>query len=505
MEAAQAAYTEALSYWQDYPSAHSNLSNVSRIMGEISRAETQARTALALRPDFAEAWNNLGTALSEQGRFAEAINCYQRALQVNPNQAEAKHNAGSGSLFLLLYRDDLSTEQVFNAHRQWGQQFTVPAPVNSVITSDKLRIGFISGDFREHAVMYFVEGLLEKLDRQQFEIVCYANQNVEDTTTQRIKKLPLLWRQVVALSDDALCEMIRQDQLHLLIDLSIHSKGNRLYALAQKPAPVMAHWMGYLFTSGLPAFDYRIGDSWTDPEVYAKEQNTEQLAYLNRCQFNYRPKIDAPEVSVLPALHNGFITFGSLNNLQKLNRSVISVWSQILLSIPNSRLILQSKLLTDTGVAGRIRGLFEAFGIDMPRLDFRSASSEYLKTYHEIDIALDPFPYNGGATSCDALWMGVPVLSLIGDRSIGRMGVSILSALDMEQWLANSVSEYIFLAEHHSAIIDSLAILRAELRTRVINSSLCDDEVFAIDFARCIRQMIEQKLVGSGQSPNDSV
>ncbi len=493
VEAAQAAYSEALSYWADYPSAHSNLSNVSRMMGQLSEAENRARIALKLRPDFAEAWNNLGTALSEQGRFAEAITCYQQALAVNPNQEEARHNAGSGSLFLLLYRDDLTAEQIVNAHKQWGQQFALTATPCPMVTGDKLRVGFISADFREHSVMYFAEGLLEKLDRQQFDIVCYANQTIEDSVTQRIKALPLLWRPIAALSDNALCEQIKQDKIDILIDLSGHSKGHRLYALAKKPAPIMATWLGYSFTTGLPAFDYRISDAYADPENIAPQQHSEQLIYLTHSQFNYRAKADAPEVNSLPALQNDLITFGSLNNVQKLNRSVVWAWSQILLSIPDSRLIIHNKLMTDAGVAGRIRGLFEAFGVDVQRLDFRPFSVQHLKTYHEIDIALDTFPYNGATTSCEALWMGVPVLSLVGDSSVSRMGVSILSTTGMESWLANSVTEYIDLARQHSTSLESLAKLRTELRAQLLHSHLCDEASFAVDFARCLKEMLRQK------------
>lgn len=493
VEAAKAAYSEALNYWQDYPSAHSNLSNVSRMMGQLSEAEARARTALSLRPDFAEAWNNLGTALSEQGRFAEAITCYQNALALNPNQPEAKHNTGSGSLFLQLYRDDLTAEQVVNAHKQWGQQFIRIKQNDRLPASDKLRIGFISADFREHSVMYFTEALLEKLDRQQFDIICYANQTTEDAVTQRIKALPLLWRYTAALSDTELCEQIKQDQIHILIDLSGHSKGHRLYALAQKPAPIMATWLGYSFTTGLTAFDYRITDKLADPEDYAAQHHSEQLAYLAYSQFNYRPKADAPEVNTLPVLQNGFITFGSLNNVQKLNRSVVWAWSQILQRIPNSRLIIHNKLLIDAGVVGRIRGLFEAFGVDVQRLDFRPFSVHHLKTYHEIDIALDTFPYNGATTSCEALWMGVPVLSLVGNSSVSRMGVSILSTVGLESWLANSVDEYVSLAQHHSASLNDLAILRAGLRKQLMQSPLCDEQGFAIDFARCLQNMVKEK------------
>jgi protein O-GlcNAc transferase len=494
IEAAQAAYSEALKYWVNYPSAYSNLSNVARLMGHLSEAEAQARTALKLRPDFAEAWNNLGTALSEQGRCTEAINCYQQALTVNPEQQAARHNAGSGSLFLQLYREDLTAEQVVQAHKLWGESLNITPLPCSMPAGNKIRVGFISADFREHAMMYFVEPLLENLNREQFDIVCYANQTIEDAVTERIKALPLLWRPVEKLSDAALCAQIQQDQLHILIDLSGHSRGHRLYALAHKPAPIMATWLGYLFTTGLPAFDYRISDLWSDPKAYAATQHTERLAYLKQSQFTYRPRADAPDVNTLPALNNGFITFGSLNNIQKLNRRVVWTWSKILLSVPNSRLLLQSKLLVDAGVAGRIRGLFEAFGVDAERLEFRPASSDYLKTYHEIDIALDSFPYTGGTTTCEALWMGVPVLSLVGDRSVARSGVSILSALGLTDWLANSMNDYIALAQQHSSALETLAEQRQTLRKQFQQSPLCDERRFALDFARCLKQMVKQKI-----------
>ena len=492
-EAAEAAYSESLKYWPHYSGVHSNLANLYCQQGQVSKAEVHARAALSLQPNFAEAWNNLGMALSEQGRIPEAVNCYQRAVALNPALFEARHNAGSGSLFLYLYRDDLTVKQVVDAHRQWGEAFKFTSAPHVMPSGDKLRIGFISADFREHPVTYFAEALLENLDRAQFEIICYANQTTEDAFTQRIKALPLQWREVAFLSDDALCEQIRQDQLHILIDLSGHMKGHRLYALAKKPAPIIAHLLGYLFTVGLPAFDYYIADRWLAPETVAAEQFTEKVAYLSGSVFNFRPKANLPEVNALPALHKGFITFGSLNNLQKMNRHVVAAWSQVLLSIPNSCLILQTKLLNDFGVIGRIRGLFEAFGVDAGRLDLRPASAQCFQTYHEIDIALDTFPYTGATTTCEALWMGVPVVSLVGDSAISRQGVSILSEMGMESWLANSIPEYIALAQKQSASLETLALLRANLREQMANSRLCDDKTFALDFARCLKQMVADK------------
>lgn len=490
LEEAESAYREALRYGKDYPAALSNLSNVSRMMGHPSDAENYARRALKILPDFAQAWNNLGTALSEQNRYDEAEKCYARARQLDPSMEEALHNATSGILMMQLYREDWETDRIVAAHRQWGQSFPAPSRHAAVPLEGKMRVGFLSGDFREHSVMYFVEPLLEKLDRSRFEIFCYANQREQDETTRRLRALPLTWREVITLPDDALCTMLQNDRLHLLIDLSGHTQGDRLTALARKPVRFLAHFIGYPSTTGLPAMDYRLSDRHTDPEDHAASQNTERIVYLAPSQFNYRPRADAPPVSTLPALKTGRITFGTLNNVQKLNRFVIEAWSRILLAVPDSRIIIHHKLMADPGVAGRFRGMFEAFGVAQNRQDFRPADDRHLETYHDIDIALDPFPYNGAATTCEALWMGVPVVCLAGDRPAGRMGVSLLNACGMEQWIANSVHDYVNLGIAQSYDISSLSQIRANLRTRLGQSPLCDENAYVAVFGEAVEKVV---------------
>ncbi|HOC58884.1 MAG TPA: tetratricopeptide repeat protein [Smithellaceae bacterium] len=490
LEEAKSAYREALRYQKDYPAALSNLSNVLRMMGRPSVAQDYAQRALAMNPDFAQAWNNLGTALSEQNRYEEAEKCYTRAMQLDPAMAEARHNATSGSLMMQLYREDWEAEQIVEAHRRFGASFPLPQKPLPVLLTEKIRVGFLSGDFREHSVMYFVEPLLEKLDRSRFEIFCYANQNIEDNFTRRIQSLVLTWKNIFSVSDEALCKLFQEDRLHLLIDLSGHTQGCRLNALARKPVCVMAHFIGYPSTTGLPAMDYRLSDRHTDPEALAPVQNTEKVIYLAPSQFNYRPRIDAPEVSSLPALKTGKITFGSLNNVQKLNCGVVAAWSRILLDVPESRLIIHHKFMADFGVAGRFRGMFEAFGVRPGRLDFHPADDHHLTTYHDIDIALDPFPYNGATTTCEALWMGVPVVVLAGDRSAGRMGVSLLAACGMEDWIAPSVDDYIQLAIAQCSDIPNLSQMRVNLRTRLRQSPLCDEDTFAAAFAEAIEIMV---------------
>lgn len=491
LEDSESAYREAIRFQKDYPSALSNLSNVLTMMGRLSEAEACARRALAIQPDFAQAWNNLGTALSDQIHPEEAEICFRRALDADPSLEEARHNATSGSLMMQLYQSDLSPEEIVLSHRRWGALFPKPEKSAPVHRTGKIRIGFISSDFREHSVIFFVEPLMEKLDRSRFEIFCYANQNIEDDFTRRIKALDLVWKNIFSLSDDDLCGQLRADGLHLLIDLCGHTRGGRLEALARKPVRVMAHFIGYPATTGLAAIDYRLSDRFADPECFAAAQNTEQVIYLEPSQFNYRPRADAPAVNSLPAQKNGRVTFGSLNIIRKLNRRVIEAWSRILHGVSGSRLLLHHKFMVDPGVVGRFRGMFEAFGIAPNRLDFRPADARHLETYHEIDIALDPFPYNGAATTCEALWMGVPVVTLAGDRSSGRMGVSLLHAAGLEAWIAGSVEAYVRLAITQSKARDELARLRKNLRPHLRQSPLCNETAFVAAFANAIEKMVD--------------
>ncbi len=491
---AKAAYRRAIFYNERNANAYSNLANLLLQEWLLTEAEWMVKRAIAIRHDFAEAWLTLGSILNEQGRIGEVDACFEQSLIINPNLDTAQKNVATSNLFMQLYRDDLTTNDIVERHRAWGKSYPITDHPELPTIGKKLRIGFISADFRDHAMMQFVLPLLKQLDRKKFEIFCYANQHVEDAITQMIKSLKLTWRPIIHLSDDELRTQLMQDKLHLLIDLNGHSLGNRYDALAHRPVARMAYWLGYMFTTGFPAMDYRITDPWTDPPESAPARHTEHLAYLTQSQFLYTPKSDAPRVTELPAMRNGYITFGSLNNILKLRPAVLDAWASILAAVPNSRLLLKAKQLADPGTIGRIRGHFEARNIDYSRLEFRAKTTDYLQTYHDIDIALDPFPYNGGTTSCDALWMGVPVLTLAGDRSVGRMGASILHALGMDDWITHTTPDYIAQAAHFAADIDALAQLRKNLRPTFKQSPLRDEKGFAADFARCMHAMVTQEI-----------
>ena len=490
-----AAYRRALAQVPNYAGALSNLGNALRLAGQISEAEIVCRQALSIDPGFAAAWNNLGNALIELGRFEEAAECYRQALALCPDFSEAVHNSGSGALFNMLYRHDLSTPEIANRHRQWGASLPLPAPRpfrRLIEPGRRLRVGYLSPDFRQHAMLHFLEPLLAAHDRRHFEVFCYAQGPAMDAHTQRLIDYGHRWTWIHGLDDDALVRCIENDGIDLLVDCAGHTHGTRLRALARKPAPLMLSWLGYLFDSGLPAIDYRLTDEWVDPPTLDPGERAAQPLRIPGGMLAYRPHRGSPRVSAPPCSRNGFITFGSFNNIQKFNPTVAQTWAAVLLRVPDSRLVLQSKYLVDPGVCGRVRGLFEAFGIGPERLFLRTASADFLSRYGDLDVALDTFPYGGGATTCDALWMGVPVVTLSGDRPCGRLSTSLLNQVGCAQWVAASISSYVNIACDLASHLDHLGVVRQRLRQQLMSSPLVDEKGFVARLEQVYRQLAEQ-------------
>ena len=492
---AVAAYRQALALVPANVSALSNLGNALRLAGQLSEAEMVCRQALSIDKRFAAAWNNLGNALTELGRSEEASACYQQALALRLDFPEAVHNAGSGSLFNMLYRHDLSVQEIADRHRRWGASLPPHAPRQFrrlIEAGRRLRVGYLSPDFREHAMLHFLEPILAAHDRRHFEVFCYAQGPAMDAHTQRLMGYGHHWRWIHDLGDDELVRRIEDDRIDLLIDCAGHTNGTRLRALARKPAPLMLSWLGYLFDSGLPAIDYRLTDAWVDPPAPDSAACPERPLRIAGGMVAYRPHRGSPRVSVAPCARNGFITFGSFNNIQKFNSAVAQTWATILQRVPASRLVLQSKCLVDLGMCGRVRGLFEAFGIGPERLLLRAASADFLSRYADLDVALDTFPYGGGATTCDALWMGVPVVTLSGDRPCGRLSTSLLNQVGCAQWIAASISSYIDIACDLASHPGHLGLVRQRLRRQVMSSSLADEKGFVFRLEQVYRQLAEQ-------------
>ena len=466
------SYQRCLQLKPDYFRAYLNLGNVCKEQGKLAEAIEFYQRALQLKPDYTRACSNLGTILQSQGKLTEAIAFFQRALQIEPQYAIAYDNL----LFCLQYSCDYAPSAIAAEHRQWAERHAKPLEAaiqphgNDRNPERQLRIGYISGDFNNHSVAYFLEPLLAAHNSSDCEVICYANNKINDATTQRLKQLADGWREIHALNDEQVAERVRQDGIDILVDLSGHTQGNRLRVFARKPAPVQASYIGYPSTTGLKTMDYRLTDVWADPEGQTEHLHTEQLIRLPHGFLCYQPSADCPDVSPPPVLQAKHVTFGSFNNLAKVNPELIGRWAGILKAVPDSRLIIKAKPLTDPDTRASIEGLFQQHEIAPERLDLLGwlpAKTEHLALYAQVDIALDTFPYHGTTTTCEALWMGVPVITQAGQAHVSRVGVSLLSSLGLEPLVAESAKDYVQKTIDLANNEERLQELRANLRPRM--------------------------------------
>ncbi len=497
---ADRAYREALPLAPDDAELLNALGVLAHTASREFDAETLLRRAVALDPAVARYHNNLGAVLMAQIRTDEAAVAFRRALELDPALEDARANLEERLLMQLHYRADLWAEHVAAAHREWGaialaRAGTAGAPPpfgNSRDPARRLRIGYVSGDFREHAVRFFLEPLLARHDPANVEVFAYAGLEKPDAVTARLRGLVAHWRSTVRIADRDVAAMIREDAIDILIDLAGHTAGNRLGVFALKPAPVTVSWLGYPATTGLPNMNYRITDALADPPGADDALHTEQLYRLPDGFLCYRAAAEAPPVSALPAQGRGYITFGSFNNPMKTSRHVVEVWSAILGAVPGSRLLLKGIGFADDELARRFLANFEALAIAPARITIMSTTKghdEHLRLYGEVDIALDPFPYNGTTTTCDALWMGVPVVALRGDRHVARVSADLLSRVGLPELIAGGRQAYIQNAVALAGDLGHLAALRAGLRERMKNSVLCDEAGFAHHFEAALREM----------------
>ena len=474
---------------------HCNLGAALQALGHLEEAVGAYREALNLNPRLATAYDSLGSALSSQGKFEEALECYEESLRRFPANARARSNL----LLTLNYLDDRSASEVFEAHQAWGRAHGRSAsqpPAPRPVEGRPLRVGYVSPDFRNHSVAFFIEPLLEAHDPQEVQAVCYSTVPHPDDTTRRLMGLAAEWRDISNLDDKAAAELIREDGIDILVDLSGHTAGNRLGIFVEKPAPVQATWLGYPNTTGLPAIDYRIVDEFTDPPGQ-EAFHTEELVRLPGCFLCYRPLPDAPEVVPLPATSAGHITFGSFNNLSKVSPPVIELWAEIVKSVPGARLLMKNPSLTDEPTRERYYAAFEAQGLGRDRVELighTPSQAEHLALYGRVDIALDTFPYNGTTTTCEALWMGVPVVTLAGSRHAGRVGLSLLDALGRPKWAAGDAEDYVRIAAELAADLERLAGIRASLRQDMAASPLCDAASFARRMESAFQEMHRRAL-----------
>ncbi len=475
---AHAELRRALALDPGYAPAHGNLSALFLRSGYPIEAESASRTAIALAPNQHNWLTNLGVALFSQGRHIEAGDCYRKALTMQPDYARGHGNL----LFALNYRTDLTAEAIFAEYQDWDRRHASHLTSAALpFTLDRtpgrrLRVGYVSADFRQHAVAMFAEPLLAAHDRSNVELYLYSDVLAADATTERFRSLADHWRNTIGLPDAKLAEQIRADQIDVLVDLAGHSAGNRLLTFARRPAPVqVAYLLGHGYSTGLSAMDAFLADAVLAPQG-ADGLFSERLVRLPRIPLVYAPPDGMPQVAPLPAETNGFITFGHFGRVERLNATVIAAWARILHAVPRSRLVLNNRPFQAAAFRDLYLAHFASQGVDSSRLDlvYSTPQPSAWAAYGDIDIALDPFPHNAGTTTIEALWQGVPVVSLASRPTVGRLGASIMHAVELDDWVTNDTDAYVARAVAAASCVASLAQLRAGLRQRVAASPLCD-------------------------------
>jgi protein O-GlcNAc transferase len=461
---------------------HYNLARLLQDQGKLDDAIRSCRSAIALRPNYSDSIGLLGNLSGVTGDVAQAIANQRLAMELNPQNAGIHSNL----LLSLHYVDNLTPDQIFQAHLEWAARHGAAMPPDQGLrhTSDigaigkrRLRIGYVSPNFSNHSVAYFIEPVLAAHDRSAFEIFCYADQLSVDEVTGRLRLVADHWRDITGKSDAIVAGIIRQDDIDILVDLAGHTSGNRMELFASKPAPVQVSWIGYPDTTGLAAMDYRLTDAIADPPGDSDRLATEKLIRIEGGCWAYQPPADSPAVAPTPVIENGHVTFGSFNNLPKVTPAVLKTWAGILHAVPNSRLLMKAGGLSSQAGQDNMLRQLTAAGIDPARIEllgWAPATSSHLQLYSRIDIALDTFPYNGTTTTCEALWMGVPVISFPGATHASRVGASLLTNAGLPELLADDLDGYVAKSIALAGDLAGLMNWRADLRRRFSTSPVCD-------------------------------
>lgn len=522
------AYKRAISQNPDFIEAYNNLGNALRDAGRLDEAIEAYQQAIVRRREYPEAFYNLGLALSSCHRFDEALEVYRHAIQLRPDFADAHRNLagvlkeigqvpeslealrqalqfkadphiGSDLVYSSVFIEE-DPQKILAKARGWNERFAqaLSPPDVEPATADgchrrpgpslRLRLGYISPGFRRHTQSLFMVPLLTHHRRDTMEVFCYSDVACPDEVTDRLVGLGHHWQNIVDLSDESVAKQIKADGIDILVDLTLHMANNRLLVLARKPAPVQVTWLAYPGTTGLTTIDYRISDPYLDPQEVDERVYSEKTYRLPHTFWCYDPLTEVPAVNELPAATNGFITFGCLNNFCKITPATVVMWSEVMRSVPGSRLIV---LAPHGSARHRFLASMQYNGIEEGRIEFvdRAPRDQYLLHYHRMDIGLDTFPYPGHTTSLDSFWMGVPVVTRSGRTAISRSGLSILSNLGLGELVATDADQYVRLAVELSRDIPRLAELRRMLRSRMQSSPLMDGPQFARDMEDAYRQM----------------
>ncbi|MBI1208403.1 MAG: tetratricopeptide repeat protein [Azospirillum sp.] len=499
---AAGAYAEVLALEPGHAGALNNLGVTCEARGDLAVAEDHYRRALARQPGSADAANNLANMLQKQGRLDQAIALYETVLRLTPAFAEAHSNL----LFTLMCRPGIGLAEAAAAAARWNQAHAArfrPSWRRGAPAEGRRppRLGFVSGDFRDHAVGHLVLPTLQGLHRRGHRLFCYSNSATEDDVTARFRATAAQWRPVTGWPDDRLAEQIRADGIDILFDLSGHTAFHRLLTFARKPAPIQVTWAGYVGTTGLDAMDYLIADAIQVP-AGADAHYRERIARLPHGYVGWQPPAEAPAVDPLPARQRGQLRFGSFNTLRKISPAVIALWCRLLHRLPAADLLLKTPILDCEAVRRRLLARFADQGIGEERVILSGGSSRagHLAAMAAVDIALDPYPYSGGLTTLESLWMGVPVVTWPSETLGSRHAAGYLSAVGLPDLIASTLEDYIEIAAGLAADLSRLEHLRATLRRRVMTSPVCDLDRFVQDFETACRTMWE--IHSAGQPPH---
>jgi len=472
---------------------YGNLALAQARQGKLTKALAYYQQTLSLQPRHLEAYTGMGKIFKDLGMIASALQCYQQALALKPACREAFQNW----LYTLNFSSNHQREAIFLAHQKFNQQFTLPLasdiqPHFNHPNPPRLKIGYVSPEFRKHSLTYFIEPLLAHHNRKKFEIFCYHTHPPEDEVTQRLQKYVDHWINCATFSDETLTHTIRNHQIDILIDLAGHTAHNRLLVFARKPAPIQVfHTIGYSNTTGLTAIDYRITDHSVDPAGAADLFSSETLVRMPHSYYCYQPPQESPPVGELPALEKAYLTFGSCNRVAKLNDDLLKLWAQVLHQVTHSKLLILSQAFADLPIRELFQNKFKNLGIDSAQviLDYAPSTEATLQAYHQIDIGLDTYPFNGATTTCQALWMGVPVITLVGDTPAARAGLSLLSTIGLPELIAYNQAQYVDLCLKLAYNLPYLQTLRQTLRLRLQSSPLMDGATFTHHLEEAYQKM----------------
>ena len=477
-------FTKVLSIDPNHNNASMNLAIVKILLGDLKNAESMLLNLKNIYPDNYIILLNLGFCNEQKGNIEQAIEYYRQAASTNHSDSLSAY---SGQLLLRHYQWQNSPEILYKYHRQFADQLekknVCQFNIKDYSNQAKINIGYVSSDFKKHPVGFFIYPVLQNHDQSSFNIFCYSTTKQLDDMTKNIKKIIYKWTDIRSLSNEAICEIIQKDRIHILVDLAGHTTNNRLAIFAMKPAPIQVSYLGYPGTTGIQQIDYRITDQWADPPGAGKYY-AEKLLRMPHCFLCYHPDKQAPHVSDLPAKNCGWVSFGSFNRIAKLNDNILEIWACILKRLDKSRLFLKTKAFNDLEIQNRIKSFFEKKGIEDNRLILSALSptrEQHLRMYHHMDIALDTFPYHGTTTTCEALWMGVPVITLEGQSHVSRASLSILHHIGLHDCIARTPEDYIDKAVQLGSNILFLSQLRQQLRSIVCHSPLCQVKEYVSD------------------------